>query len=378
MKKCIIVSDSFKGTLSSLEICRIARETVPQIFPGCQVLTIPVADGGEGTVDCFVEAIGAAPETVDATGPYGEKICAVYAKSGTKAVVEMACAAGLPMVGARKNPEATTTFGVGQIIRHAIEHNCTEILLGLGGSCTNDGGCGCAAALGVKFYDQAGREFVPVGGTLDQIRRIDRSESKRLLDGVKITAMCDVENPLFGPDGAAYVFAPQKGADPAMVQRLDNQLRSLDVSWKRELGVSLSECPGGGAAGGMGAGCIAFLDAELRSGIEAVLDLVEFDRCMDGADLVITGEGRIDGQSLHGKVISGVAKRTCSNKTPLVVIAGSIADDAAPVYDLGVSAVFGIDRTAVAFEERVHKTKDDYRATLNDVLRLIRAASSVK
>ena len=173
MKKCIVISDSFKGTLSSLEICRIAQETIPKFFPDCQVVTIPVADGGEGTVECFVEAIGAVPVTAPATGPYGEEIRAVYAKSGRKAVIEMACAAGLPMVGARKNPENTTTFGVGHVIRHAVENGCTEILLGLGGSCTNDGGCGCAAALGVKFYDAAGTEFVPVGGTLDRICRID-------------------------------------------------------------------------------------------------------------------------------------------------------------------------------------------------------------
>lgn len=373
MKKCIVVSDSFKGTLSSLEICRIAQETIPKFFPDCQVVTIPVADGGEGTVECFVEAIGAVPVTAPATGPYGEEIRAVYAKSGRKAVIEMACAAGLPMVGARKNPENTTTFGVGHVIRHAVENGCTEILLGLGGSCTNDGGCGCAAALGVKFYDEAGTEFVPVGGTLDRICRIDPSQARRRLEGVTITAMCDVDNPLFGPGGAAWVFAPQKGADPAMVSRLDSQLRSLDVCLKRELGLSLADCPGAGAAGGMGAGCIAFLNARLKSGIEAVLDLVEFDRRLEGAELVLTGEGRIDAQSVQGKVISGVAKRTRARQIPLVAIAGSIAEDAEAAYALGVSAMFGIDREAVAFERRIHRAKEDYRATLGDVLRLIRA-----
>ncbi|MBQ8851345.1 MAG: glycerate kinase, partial [Oscillibacter sp.] len=227
MKKCIVISDSFKGTLSSLEICEVARESIPRIFPECEVVTVPVADGGEGTVECFVEAIQATPVTVDVTGPYGEPIQATYARSGNRAVVEMACAASLPMVGERRNPETTTTYGVGQVIRHAVENGCTEVLLGLGGSATNDGGCGCAAALGVKFYDQAGNAFIPLGKTMGEVDKIDATESSALLKDVKITVMCDVDNPLYGPTGAAYVFGPQKGADEEMVVRLDNNLRKL-------------------------------------------------------------------------------------------------------------------------------------------------------
>lgn len=373
MKKCIVISDSFKGTLSSLEICRIARQSVPRFFPECEVVTVPVADGGEGTVECFIEAIHAVPVTVPTTGPYGENIQATYARSGSKAVVEMACAAGLSMVGERQNPEATTTFGVGTVIRHAVESGCTEILLGLGGSATNDGGCGCAAALGVKFCNRNGNHFVPVGGTLDQICHIDVSEARKLLEKVKITVMCDVDNPLHGPTGAAYVFAPQKGADEAMVERLDNQLRCLDQLIQQELGLPVAQMPGTGAAGGMGAGCVAFLCAELKSGIEAVLDMVEFDRCLDGADLVITGEGRIDSQSVHGKVISGIAKRTKPRKVPLVAVVGGIADSASEAYDLGVTAMFGIDREAVAFTQYAHRTSEHYQRTLEDILRLIKA-----
>lgn len=373
MKKCIVISDSFKGTLSSLEICEIARESIPRFFPQCQVVTVPVADGGEGTVACFIEAIQAQPVTVTASGPYGETVQAVYARKESKAVVEMACAAGLPMVGERRNPEMTTTYGVGQVIRHAVEHGCTEVLLGLGGSATNDGGCGCAAALGTKFYDRDGNCFMPVGGTLDQICRIDVSETRKLLEQVKITVMCDVENPLYGPTGAAYVFGPQKGADEAMAARLDQNLRKLDEAFQRELGLSIADRPGTGAAGGMGAGCIAFLGAQLKSGIEAVLDLVEFDRCLEGADLVITGEGRIDSQSVHGKVISGIAKRTRPRNIPLLAVVGGIADGAEEAYDLGVTAMFGIDREAVAFEQYAHKTRENYQRTLEDILRLIRA-----
>ena len=373
MKKCIIISDSFKGTLSSLEICEIARQSIPRFFPACEVVTVPVADGGEGTVECFVEAIQAVPVKAAVSGPYGEAVEAVYARSGSKAVVEMACAAGLPMVGERRNPAETTTYGVGQVIRHAVESGCTEILLGLGGSATNDGGCGCAAALGARFYDREGNLFVPLGKNLDQICLIDLTETKALLDGVKITVMCDVENPLYGPTGAACIFAPQKGADEEMVQVLDGQLRSLDQTLQRELGLSIARQPGTGAAGGMGAGCIAFLNAELKSGIEAVLDMVDFDRRLEGADLVITGEGRIDAQSVHGKVISGIAKRTSPRGVPLVAIVGGVAESAGEAYDLGVTAMFGIDREAVAFERYAHKTRENYQRTLEDILRLIRA-----
>lgn len=373
MKKCVVVSDSFKGTLSSLEICRIVWETVPEIFPSCAVDTVPVADGGEGTVDCFVEAIGAERVRVPVCGPFGEPVEAVYGRKGDRAIIEMSAAAGLPLVGEKGNPERTGTYGAGQLIRHAVEGGCRRILLGLGGSATNDGGCGAASALGVRFRDAAGTEFIPVGGTLDRIVRIDTAEARRLLEGVEITVMCDVENPLHGPRGAAHIFAPQKGADPAMVRRLDGQLRALDGAIRRELGLELGNLPGAGAAGGMGAGCVAFLGAELRSGIEAVLDTVGFDSRLEGAELVITGEGRIDAQSVGGKVISGVAGRVRPRGIPLVAIAGSVDPSAEAAYAAGVTAMFGIDREARDFREYAAESGENYRRTLVDVLRLIKA-----
>jgi len=337
------------------------------------VIAIPVADGGEGTVGCFIDAIGAEPVTVVISGPWGERTEAVYARKGSRAIIEMASAAGLPMAGDRKDPSATTTYGVGELIRHAVEHGCTEILLGLGGSCTNDGGCGCAAALGTKFYDADGKAFVPVGGTLERIARIDNSNAEALLSGVTLTLMSDVDNPLCGARGAAYVFGPQKGADANMVERLDKNLSKLGKVIERELGKHVSELPGAGAAGGMGAGGVAFLGAQMRSGIDAVLDMVDFDTQLDGAELVITGEGRIDSQSIHGKVISGIAKRTMPRNVPLVAIVGCVGDGAEEAYDLGVTAIFGIDRTAKAFSEYAGESADYYRATLEDVLRLIAA-----
>lgn len=376
MKKCIVISDSFKGTLSSLEICRIARQSIPRFFPDCEVVTIPVADGGEGTVSCFLEALHATPVTVKTSGPYGEPIQATYARSGRCAIVEMACAAGLPLVGSRLNPEETTTYGVGSLIRHAIEGGCTEILLGLGGSATNDGGCGCAAALGVRFYDRDNQPFLPVGKSLGRINRIDTTQADLLLEGVKITVMCDVDNPLCGSSGAAHVFAPQKGADPRMVERLDEGLGSLASVIHRQLGADILHLPGAGAAGGMGGGCVAFLGAALKPGIEAILDLVEFDSHLSGADLVITGEGRIDSQSFRGKVISGITRRTRANSIPVIAIVGSIDQSASAAYDLGVTALFGINREGKSFADCAHQSQENYRRTLEDVMRCIRMAEN--
>ena len=373
MKKCIVISDSFKGTLSSLEICRIARESIPRFFPDCQVITAPVADGGEGLVECFEAAIGAQPVTVSVTGPLGKPVRATYARKDKTAIVEMAAAAGLPMMGRNGDPARTTTYGVGELIRHAIENGCTEILLGLGGSATNDGGCGCAAALGTGFYDIHGNRFIPTGATLEQIETIRVPDGWTLPEDVRITVMCDVDNPLYGPTGAVHVFGRQKGADAAMITQLDQGLRKLDAVMKENLGVSVADVPGTGAGGGMGAGCMAFLHAELKPGIECVLDTIGFDAMLEDAELVITGEGRIDSQRVHGKVISGIAKRTRLRGIPLIALVGGIAEGAEAGYDLGVTAMFGIDRSAQDFHAFASDSAKYYQRTLEDILRLIAA-----
>lgn len=310
MKKCIVISDSFKGSLSSEEICEIARACFAEVLPEWELTAIPVADGGEGTVDCFHQVCGGELVSVTVQGPFGQDMEASYLQlDGGRAVVEMASSAGLPLAGDRKDPRVTSTYGVGQQIRHAVEQGNTQILLGLGGSCTNDGGCGCAAALGVRFLDREGQTFIPTGGTLDRIAHIDVSGARHLLKNVKLTAMCDIDNPMHGPAGAAYIFGPQKGADPATVEFLDGQLKALDAVIQRELHRFAAEVPGSGAAGAFGAGILAFLDGTLCPGIEAVLDLVGFDGMLDGCGLVITGEGRFDSQSIRGKVVSGVSRR---------------------------------------------------------------------
>ena len=374
MKKCVVVSDSFKGTVSSREICAIAQRVIPRHFPACEVVCIPVADGGEGTVDCFVQAMGAQRVEITVTNALGEKSAAAYARLGELAIIEMAAAAGLPQVGERRCPGTATTYGVGELIAHAVDSGCRKILLGLGGSATNDGGCGCAAALGVRFYDADGQSFIPAGDTLGSIARIDTAKAEALLRSVEITVMCDVTNPLYGPTGAAYIFGPQKGADAEKVKSLDAGLRHFGDVIRSQLGIDVSMMPGAGAAGGMGAGCVALLGGTIQSGIDAVLDVTGFDRQLEGADLVITGEGRIDSQSADGKVVSGVARRTRAKGVPLIAIAGGIADSAGAVYDIGVSAMFSTDRAALPVDMLGTRSPGDYEATLSDIMSLIAIA----
>ena len=377
MKKCIVISDSFKGSLSSGEICDIARACFAEVLSDCELTAIPVADGGEGTVDCFHQVCGGELVPVTVQGPFGQDMEAAYLRlDGSRAVIEMASSAGLPLVGDRRDPRITSTYGVGQQIRHAVEQGSTQILLGLGGSCTNDGGCGCAAALGVRFLDRAGQAFVPTGGTLDQIAHIDVSGARQLLQTVKLTAMCDIDNPMHGPTGASYIFGPQKGADPAMVEFLDGQLKALDAVIQRELHRAVADVPGAGAAGAFGAGILAFLDGTLCPGIEAVLDLVDFDGKLKDCDLVITGEGRFDSQSIRGKVVSGVSKRAKRQGVPVAVIAGSVAEDVESVSadpDSGVTAVFSINRQAMDYSESRPFSRRNYRYTLENLLRLMKS-----
>ena len=377
MKKCIVISDSFKGSLSSGEICDIARACFAEVLSDCELTAIPVADGGEGTVDCFHQVCGGELVPVTVQGPFGQDMEAAYLRlDGGRAVIEMASSAGLPLVGDRRDPRITSTYGVGQQIRHAVEQGSTQILLGLGGSCTNDGGCGCAAALGVRFLDRAGQAFVPTGGTLDQIAHIDVSGARQLLQTVNLTAMCDIDNPMHGPTGASYIFGPQKGADPAMVEFLDGQLKALDAVIQRELHRAVADAPGAGAAGAFGAGILAFLDGTLCPGIEAVLDLVDFDGKLKDCDLVITGEGRFDSQSIRGKVVSGVSRRAKRQGVPVAVIAGSVAEDVESVSadpDSGVTAAFSINRQAMDYSESRPFSRRNYRYTLENLLRLMKS-----
>ena len=371
MKKIAVVSDSFKGSVTSSEICAIVAAEAKRFFPACEVVGLPVADGGEGTVDSFLECMSGEKIFIEAAGPNFERRTAFYGRFGETAIIEMAAAAGLPLVGDDKNPMLTTTYGVGELMLHALEHGAKRLILALGGSATNDGGCGAAAALGTRFYDAAGAEFIPTGGTLSNIARIDNAATERLLSGVEVVAMCDIDNPMHGERGAAYVFAPQKGADAEMVRVLDAGLVSLDRAISREMGKSVAGIPGAGAAGAMGAGAVAFFGAKLNPGIETVLDTVHFEERISGADFVITGEGKLDSQSLRGKVVIGVARRAKKVGIPVFAVVGDVGDEIDEAYAVGVSAIFSTNHLAIPFSEAKARSAKDYRLTIENLFRAL-------
>lgn len=373
MKKIAVVSDSFKGSVSSSEICQIVTEEAARFFPTCEIVGLPVADGGEGTVDSFLECMTGEKVLIEVSGPYFSRVESFYGRFGDTAIIEMAAAAGLPMVGDDKDPTRTTTYGVGELVRHALEHGAKRVILALGGSATNDGGCGAASAVGTRFFDAAGETFVPVGGTLSKIARIDNTETQRLLAGVEVVAMCDIDNPMHGQRGAAYIFSPQKGADADMVRFLDAELVALDQVLAREFGAQVAELPGAGAAGAMGAGAVAFFGARLNPGIETVLDTVRFEERVEGADFVITGEGRLDSQSLRGKVVIGVSRRAQQLNIPVFAVVGDVGDDIDEAYREGVTAIFSTNHLAIPFSEAKNRSKQDYRLTIENLFRALAA-----
>lgn len=375
MEKILLVPDSFKGTLSSRQVCQVMAGQLRRFFPQAQVKSIPVADGGEGSVEAFLAAAGGERRTRTVTGPFGEPVEAFYGilGDGRTAVIEMAACAGLPLAEGRLNPERATTYGVGELLLAAKEAGCTKAILGLGGSCTNDGGVGAAAALGAKFTRADGAAFVPSGGTLGEIAALDVSPVAQALQGMELTAMCDIDNPLYGEAGAAAVFAPQKGADAAMVARLDAGLRHLGQVSARCLGRDFSHLPGAGAAGGLGFGMAAFCGAQLRMGIDAVLDAVGFDSLLPGTDVVFTGEGKIDSQSARGKVVSGVAARCRKAGVPVVAVVGQIGQGFEEMYQQGLTAVFSINRAAQPFAESRFHAGENLALTMGNIARLLAA-----
>lgn len=375
MEKILLVPDSFKGTLSSRQVCQVMAGQLRRFFPQAQVKSIPVADGGEGSVEAFLAAAGGERRTRTVTGPFGEPVEAFYGilGDGRTAVIEMAACAGLPLAEGRLNPERATTYGVGELLLAAKEAGCTKAILGLGGSCTNDGGVGAAAALGAKFTRADGTAFVPTGGTLGEIAALDVSPVAQALQGMELTAMCDIDNPLYGEAGAAAVFAPQKGADAAMVARLDAGLRHLGQVSARCLGRDFSHLPGAGAAGGLGFGMAAFCGAQLRMGIDAVLDAVGFDSLLPGTDVVFTGEGKIDSQSARGKVVSGVAARCRKAGVPVVAVVGQIGQGFEEMYQQGLTAVFSINRAAQPFAESRFHAGENLALTMENIARLLAA-----
>lgn len=367
MKNCIVIPDSFKGTMSAIEVCQVMTEGIASVFPDCHVYSVPIADGGEGTVDCFLHSLSGTKEQVRVKDPFGETIDSFYGLLDDRdtAVIEMAAAAGLNLAYGKLNPLKASTYGVGQLIKHAVESGCTKIILGLGGSCTNDGGAGMAVALGTRFYDERGNSFVPTGDTLDAVVGIDNSRTEELLKGVKIEAMCDITNPMFGERGAAYVFAPQKGANQQEVLVLDENLRKFADRIEEILGINVAEIPGAGAAGAMGAGVYAFLKGKLISGIELLLDMVDFDHMLKGCDVVFTGEGKLDHQSFGGKVIAGVTSHARKRGVPVIVVSGCMENGIQKAsQELGISRICPVYGQQKPLAEILPTCKDDLRRTV--------------
>lgn len=376
MKHYVVMPDSFKGSLSSLEVCEQIKTSILSIDPSAKVTAIPIADGGEGTVQSFLAAFGGEPVLASVSGPFLEPKEATYAllPDGT-AVIEMAACAGLPLVGEHQLPHIATTYGVGELILHALKKGAQKIILGLGGSATNDGGCGMAAALGVRFYKKDKTPFIPTGETLCQIDCMDTTALTPHIKDIPILAMCDVDNPLYGPQGAAYVFGPQKGASGPLLALLDDGLRHLSTKIKEHLHLDVTTIKGAGAAGGMGAGAVAFLQATLTPGIDILLQLLHAEELFKEADILFTGEGRFDSQSLHGKAIIGIAKRAKDYKVPVLVLAGSVHGDITPAYDLGVTAAFSIHPEWIDLETAIKQTPTHLHQTVTNLVRLLQSSA---
>lgn len=373
--KIVIAPDSYKESLSALEVATAIEQGFREIFPDADYVKLPVADGGEGTVEVMVAATQGGIIKVRVTGPLGENAEGFYGLSGDEqsAFIEMAAASGLEMVApSLRNPLKTTSWGTGELIRHALDAGVKHIIIGIGGSATNDGGAGMVQALGAKLLDADGNPIGLGGGELEKLARIDISELDTRLADCRIEVACDVTNPLTGEEGASAVFGPQKGATPEMIARLDDALTHYAKIIARDLDIDVLNLEGGGAAGGMGAALYAFCGAELRQGIEIVTDALHLDKHVADADLVITGEGRIDSQTIHGKVPVGVAKVAKRYNKPVIGIAGSLTADVGVVHQHGIDAVFSVIYTVCTLEEALESAEENVRMAARNIAAVLK------
>ena len=373
--KIILAPDSFKGNLTSLEVAIAFEKGIKRVLPRANCIKIPMADGGEGTVQSLIDGIGGEIIRKRVTGPIGQKVFARYGllSNGT-AVIEMAEASGLPLVTTRqKNPTKTTTFGTGELIIDAINKGAKKIIIGIGGSATNDGGVGMAQALGVRFLDSKDMEIKlhGSGGMLKKIVKIDTRETNKVLKNINIIVACDVDNPLCGRLGASYIFGPQKGATPAMVRVLDDNLKHLAKIIKQSLKKDISKLKGAGAAGGLGAGLVAFAKAKMKSGVDIVIDATNLERHMKNTNLVITGEGRVDSQTAYGKTPSGVAKSARKHGIPTLVIGGGITDDAKDIFSHGIDALESACARDMSLEDAIKHSREHLANAAERAIRLV-------
>jgi len=378
--KIVIAPDSYKESLSALDVANAIEDGFREVFPKAEYVKIPVADGGEGTVEAMVAATKGRVVKVSVSGPLGEQVDGFYGLSGDEqsAFIEMAAASGLEYLPvAKRDPLITTSWGTGELIRHALDAGVQHIIIGLGGSATNDGGAGMVQALGAKLLDNQGEQIGPGGAALETLARIDIRELDKRLAGCRIDVACDVTNPLTGNEGASAIFGPQKGATPEMIARLDKALAHYAELIARDLQLDVVNLAGGGAAGGMGAALYAFCGAKLRQGIEIVTDALALDRQVADADLVITGEGRIDSQTVHGKVPVGVAKVAKRHNVPVIGIAGSLSADVGVVHDHGIDAVFSVLYKICTLDDALASAGENVRMTARNVAAVLKAGKTL-
>lgn len=373
--KLVFASDSFKGSLTSKEISQILTLAAKEVFDNPICIGIPIADGGEGTADSLIEALNGERIYVKTHDPLMREITAYYGKLDEEsAVIEMASASGLTLLSEEeRNPLYTTTYGTGEMIRDAVNRGFRNINIAIGGSATNDGGMGCAEALGIRFLDNVGNELSGVGDNLEKVCRIDTADKYPGLKNVKFTIMCDVANPLCGDNGATRTFAPQKGADSETVERLEKGMCNYRDVIIRDFGINPDKIQGGGAAGGLGTMLMVFLSGMMKSGIETVLDLVYFDSLISDADLVVTGEGRSDWQSCFGKAVSGVGKRAEKAGVPVYLLCGSLGPGAEELYNHGITSMMSIMNPKMTLQEAMKNAKELYRKNAVRMFRTIKS-----
>jgi len=368
--KIVIAPDSYKESLSAQQVATQIEQGFREIFPEAHYVKLPVADGGEGTVEAMVAATGGKTVRLNVTGPLGEEVEAFYGLSGDDscAYIEMAAASGLELVpAARRDPLITTSYGTGELIRSALDKGVQRFIIGIGGSATNDGGAGMVQALGAKLLDSQGNEIGFGGGSLSALASIDIDGLDPRIKECRFEVACDVTNPLLGEEGASAVFGPQKGATPELVEQLDKALAHYAQIIRRDLDIDVLSIPGGGAAGGMGAALHAFCGAELRRGIEIVTEALGLDELVKDAALVITGEGRIDSQTIHGKVPIGVAKVAKRYNKPVIGIAGSLTKDVGIVHQHGLDAVFSVIYSICTLEDALSGAAENVRMAARNI-----------
>ncbi len=373
--KIVIAPDSFKGNLSALEVANLIEKGTRRVYPKAKIVKVPMADGGEGTVRSLVDATKGRIIKREVTGPLGKKVKASYGILGDNktAVIEMASASGLPLVPkSKRNPLLTTTYGTGELIKAALDRGCRKIIVGIGGSATVDGGAGMAQALEARLLDRKGGEIGFGGGALGNLERIDISKLDKRIRKTKVLVASDVDNPLTGPKGAAKVYAPQKGATPSMVKKLEENLKKYALIIKRDLKKDIKDIPGTGAAGGLGAGLIAFLDAKIRLGVDIVIQTVGLEKHLKDTDLVITGEGKMDSQTIYGKTPIGVAKLAKRYNIPVVAIVGETGEDVEVVYEHGIDKIMTTTLYPMTRAQAIKKSSQLIPDASEQLMRLIK------